>query len=157
MRLSILLLLLRQSAALFKVTIHIAGRPPNKKDPFSIAVDDYASRLRGNVDVKTEWYKSGAALEKRAASLSPVACLDPRGAKLDSTAFADRLYRDLADGGSSCHFCIGPAEGFSDALRARADLLSLSDLTFPHQLARVVLAEQVYRASEIRRGSPYHK
>ena len=67
------------------------------------------------------------------------------------------LFDGLDAGGSRMHVAIGPAEGFSDELRRSSTLLSLSKLTFPHQVARVLLAEQIYRAAEIRRGSGYHK
>ena len=74
-----------------------------------------------------------------------------------SEDFADLLYDGLDAGGSRMDLCIGPAEGFTEDLRRRARLLSLSKLTFPHQLARLLLVEQIYRAAEIRRGSGYHK
>eukprot|EP00630_Chrysocystis_fragilis_P010139 CAMPEP_0197407368 /NCGR_PEP_ID=MMETSP1165-20131217/27000_1 /TAXON_ID=284809 /ORGANISM="Chrysocystis fragilis, Strain CCMP3189" /LENGTH=153 /DNA_ID=CAMNT_0042933749 /DNA_START=51 /DNA_END=513 /DNA_ORIENTATION=- len=112
----------------------------------------------GSIEVETVWHKSGAALEKRLGSLEPTICLDPRGAPCDSSeAFARMLFDKLDAGGSRLYFGIGPAEGFTDALRANTDLLSLSTLTFPHQMARLVLLEQIYRAAEIRRGSGYHK
>ena len=89
--------------------------------------------------------------------MEAVLCLSPEGKRVDSEGFSKLLYDSLDNGGSRLCLCIGPAEGFTDELRRRASLLSLSDLTLPHQLARVVLAEQVYRAAEIRRGSGYHK
>ena len=84
-------------------------------------------------------------------------CLDPRGDALDSEAFAALLFDELDAGGSRLSLCVGPAEGFTEGLRRRARLVSLSRMTFTHQMARVLVAEQVYRASEIRRGSGYHK
>src|SRR5215472_7790169 len=81
--------------------------------------------------------------------------LDPAGRVLDSSAFAALVgkaeleARDLL-------FLVGGHDGFPDAWRAHADmLLSLSPFTFPHELARVVLAEQVYRAFATLRGHPY--
>ena len=153
----LLLLCVACSTALYRVEIHIAGRKPGKKDWETAAVDEYVTRLRGAVDVTTTFYKSGEALEKRLEGLSPVVCLDPRGEVADSERFCSLLYDGLDDGGSRMHLAIGPAEGFSDDLRRRARLLSLSALTFPHQVARVLLVEQIYRAHEIRRGSGYHK
>mmetsp|Transcript_6870 Transcript_6870/g.20221 ORF Transcript_6870/g.20221 Transcript_6870/m.20221 type:complete len:157 (+) Transcript_6870:334-804(+) len=151
------LLLAACAHALYRVDIHIAGRAPGKKDWANAAVDEYVTRLRGSVDVKTTWYKTGAALEKRVAAMPAVYCLDPRGEALSSEGFADLMYEGLDAGGSRLDLCIGPAEGFTDELRRSARLLSLSKLTFPHQLARLLLVEQIYRAAEIRRGSGYHK
>jgi 23S rRNA (pseudouridine1915-N3)-methyltransferase len=78
--------------------------------------------------------------------------LDPSGRALDSVAFAaliEKTERDLV-------FVIGGAEGLPEAWKPRADLLlSLSPMTMPHELARVVLAEQIYRALTTLRGHPY--
>lgn len=112
----------------------------------------------------------GDLLRADAASNGPLLCLDERGSKLDSVAFSSELFTTLERGGSRATFVIGGAEGLPSAVRAAAasdaarggsggplSLLSLSPLTFTHQMARVLLAEQIYRASEIRRGSKYHK
>ena len=157
MRRPTLAALLATATALYKVDIHIAGRAPSPKSWEAAAVDEYAKRLRGQIDVKTTWHKSGDQLEKSIAKMDSVICLSPEGKRVDSEGFSTLLYDALDKGGSRLCLCIGPAEGFTDELRGRAALLSLSDLTLPHQLARVVLAEQVYRAAEIRRGSGYHK
>lgn len=143
--------------ALYRVQIHIAGRATGVKDWQTQAVDEYRSRLKGTIDVDTTWYKTGAALEKALSRIDqPSICLDPSGRMCDSEGFALELFRAL-DNGSRLHFAIGPADGFSDDLRASKRCLSLSHLTFPHQLARVLLVEQIYRANEMRRGSDYHK
>ena len=136
------------------------------------------------IDLVTEWHKSDASLAQACArarggsgggSGGVVACLDERGAALSSRAFSELLYRNFAEGGSRATFVIGGADGLPADVRAAASagasaargggggggagmqLLSLSPLTFTHQMARVLLAEQIYRASEIRRGSKYHK
>jgi 23S rRNA (pseudouridine1915-N3)-methyltransferase len=83
--------------------------------------------------------------------------LDSRGQQFSSEEFAGRL-GDLRDGGTQrLVFAVGPADGWSAAALQRANLLfSLGKMTLPHQLARVVLAEQVYRALTILAGHPYH-
>jgi 23S rRNA (pseudouridine1915-N3)-methyltransferase len=83
--------------------------------------------------------------------------LDSRGKQLSSEELAERIGRLRDEGAQRLVFAIGPADGWSDAARQRADLLlSLGRITLPHQLARVVLAEQVYRAFTILAGHPYH-
>ncbi|CAN5403625.1 23S rRNA (pseudouridine(1915)-N(3))-methyltransferase RlmH [soil metagenome] len=83
--------------------------------------------------------------------------LDSRGQQFTSEDFAARLGRLRDDGTQRLVLGIGPADGWSARARERADLLfSLGRLTLPHQLARVVLAEQVYRAATILAGHPYH-
>ena len=77
--------------------------------------------------------------------------LDQRGVQLSSEELSRKLPGSLT-------VCIGGDEGLDDAVRSRARFVwSLSRLTLPHRLARVVLLEQLYRAFEIRRGGPYHK
>lgn len=84
--------------------------------------------------------------------------LDERGACVSSTALAQRLERFFLAGRSDLLFLVGGANGHDDSLRDEADWVwSLSPLTLPHELARVVLFEQVYRAFTILRNEPYHK
>lgn len=83
--------------------------------------------------------------------------LDSRGQQYSSEEFAGHLGRLRDDGTQRLVLAIGPADGWSAAARQRANLLlSLGRMTLPHQLARVVLAEQVYRALTILAGHPYH-
>jgi len=84
--------------------------------------------------------------------------LDERGRSLDSLKFAKWLERLTIDQPYGVTFVVGGDVGLSDAVRQRADLLlSLSAMTLPHQLARVVLLEQIYRACTLMRNVPYHK
>ena len=83
--------------------------------------------------------------------------LDARGRQFTSEEFAN-LLRDQQDRGTqNLFFAVGPADGFSDKARAAADLvLSFGKMTLAHELARVVLLEQLYRAFTILKGHPYH-
>jgi 23S rRNA (pseudouridine1915-N3)-methyltransferase len=83
--------------------------------------------------------------------------LDERGKQATSQALAARLAEWQADGRNLC-FVIGGPDGVSAACRGRANLIwSLSDLTLPHGLARVLFAEQMYRAWSLQVGHPYHR
>ncbi|MBK0421847.1 23S rRNA (pseudouridine(1915)-N(3))-methyltransferase RlmH [Leucobacter sp. CSA2] len=85
-----------------------------------------------------------------------VLLLDERGRNVDSLALAATL-RGAFDAGRSVTVLIGGAFGVDDRVRSRADFVwSLSKLVFPHQLVRLILAEQLYRAQEIAAGRPYH-
>jgi 23S rRNA (pseudouridine1915-N3)-methyltransferase len=87
-----------------------------------------------------------------------VLALDERGAALSSTAFAERIGRLRDDGCKSFACLIGGADGLSTDIRAQAALtLSFGAMTMPHQLVRVLLAEQIYRACTILSGHPYHR
>jgi 23S rRNA (pseudouridine1915-N3)-methyltransferase len=82
---------------------------------------------------------------------------DPRGKTLTSDEFAQTLGRLRDDGAQRIVLAIGPPDGWSDAGRARAAaLVSFGRITLPHELARLVAAEQIYRALTILAGHPYH-
>ena len=86
-----------------------------------------------------------------------VILLDERGRELRSMAFAAEIGDHLSREGRDLVFVIGGAYGFSKAVYARADgMLSLSKMTFSHQMVRTVFAEQLYRAFTILKGEPYH-
>ena len=83
--------------------------------------------------------------------------LDERGREVDSKSLSARLANWQNDGRDLC-FVIGGPDGVSDKCRQRADFtLSLSQLTLPHGLARVLLTEQLYRAHSLQAGHPYHR
>ena len=87
-----------------------------------------------------------------------VVLLAIEGSERSSEDFSRRLDKLLVQGKSDIAFVIGGSDGVSDAVRARADeTLSFGPITLPHNLARVVLLEQLYRAQKISRGEPYHK
>jgi len=84
--------------------------------------------------------------------------LDDRGESLSSVALADRLQDWRAAGRPAAIFIVGGADGLAASLREKADLaLSFGALTWPHQLVRVMLLEQLYRAATILSGHPYHR
>ena len=83
-------------------------------------------------------------------------CID--GKRMTSVQLADEISRGMLDGNSTFAFVIGGSYGLSPQVKKRAQLkFSMSDLTFPHQLARVMLLEQIYRAMSILAGGKYHK
>ncbi|MDB5451489.1 MAG: rRNA large subunit methyltransferase [Caulobacteraceae bacterium] len=97
------------------------------------------------------------ALEAHLAGAHVVAC-DEHGQSLPSRAFADRISRLRDDGCRQLTFLIGGADGLDAALLAKAnERMAFGVQTWPHALARVMLAEQVYRAATILGGSPYHR
>ena len=100
------------------------------------------------------------ALLKKLDALSPdkVIALDVGGKQMSSVALSEYLDSLKLTGTSSIAFVIGGSLGFNDRVRKRADLaLSFSAFTFPHQMMRVILLEQIYRAFKISAGEKYHK
>jgi 23S rRNA (pseudouridine1915-N3)-methyltransferase len=98
-----------------------------------------------------------ASLLLTRAEGTKLVAFDERAPTLSSPDFAERL-RAWRDGGSSISFVIGGPDGLDGSLRRRADLLvSFGQLTLPHQIVRVLVAEQVYRALTILAGHPYHR
>jgi len=101
--------------------------------------------------------REGARLLERVTPDARVVACDPGGDVLDSEAFAAWL-GEQRDRAQNVAFAIGGAYGLGDAVKRRATRrLSLAPWTLPHELARLVLAEQLYRAGTISRGEPYHK
>lgn len=100
-----------------------------------------------------------AARLRRAVPRGAVLCaMDERGRRLDSPGFA-RLLADWRDAGRpAVAFLLGGADGLDDGLRTEAaTVVSFGAMVWPHMLARVMLAEQIYRATSILVGSPYHR
>ena len=123
-------------------------------------VAEYARRLGRFATVGTKAYRDEAALLKAigAGKANPVVVLlDARGKQFSSEGFAKWLGAKRDQGVREAWFAVGPADGWSDAARAQAGMVwSLGEMTLAHELARVVMAEQVYRAMTILEGHPYH-
>lgn len=133
-----------------------------------IGIERYQKRLRAPFDV--EWVLlSHSSLEGAQARLEEserllarlrpadhVLLLDETGKIYDSPAFA-RSLNDAQTNGKSIVFVIGGAYGVDERIKQRSDaVISLSGMVFPHQLVRLILTEQLYRAQEIARGGKYH-
>lgn len=102
--------------------------------------------------------REGEKILSSLATGSKLIALDERGKSLESMSFSERLSGWRDEGIPTASFVIGGAGGLSDAVRARADLLlSFGKQTWPHMLARTMLAEQIYRAATIIAGHPYHR
>ncbi len=126
-----------------------------RSDPEAALVARYTARIRPALSV-TE-LEDGADLLAAVPPRGFVIALDQGGDAPDSAGFARLLERWLGSGRPVC-FMIGGADGLPVAVLRRADArLSLGALTWPHKLARVMLAEQIYRARAIAAGHPYHR
>ncbi|HUQ50152.1 MAG TPA: 23S rRNA (pseudouridine(1915)-N(3))-methyltransferase RlmH [Terriglobales bacterium] len=122
--------------------------------------DEYVKRISHYSPLETKELPSEAALFKdRAGSkITPsLVVLDSRGKQMTSEEFAQFIGGHQQRGTQSLWFAVGGADGFSkEARKAAATELSLGKMTLPHELARVVLLEQLYRAFTILKGHPYH-
>jgi len=136
------------------------------------ASDEYLKRLTGYATVRVvevadrdpargearALAEEGADVLRAIPDGAHVIALDLGGRQLSSEAFSARLEALALDGRSAVAFVIGGSVGLDPSVIARADeRLSLGPMTLPHNLARVVVLEQVYRAFRISRGEPYHK
>ena len=158
-----------------KITILCVGKIKEKF--FRMAVDEYVKRLGRYcqleiVETPDEKTPDGASLkeeeqikekegERLLKNIKPsayVIALAIEGKSRSSEELADKLERLGVSGNSHIMFIIGGSLGLSENVLKRADmLLSFSRMTFPHQLMRVILLEQIYRSYRIIQGEPYHK
>ena len=152
-----------------RLVVAAVGKPRNAA--LAAAIDEYETRAArywplvvhevreekaGGMSVETVKAREGERLAERAGTARIVAC-DPGGKSLTSEEFAVWLQKER-DRDRDTAFVIGGAYGLSDDLLSKAPMkLSLAPWTLPHELARLVLAEQLYRAGSIARGEPYHK
>ena len=145
-----------------KLTFIVVGK---LKEKFLVAgVEEYLKRLRKFATVEVREISEQRTIEEegqKVLSLVPpnswLCVLDVAGVELTSETFAKKLAALALGGVSNLTFAIGGAFGVSDDLRRAADFrLSLSQMTFTHQMARLILAEQIYRAFKINRNEPYH-
>lgn len=133
-----------------------------KESFYSEAVAEYVKRLSRFAKVEIKELPEGANPDAEAENIlravkGYVVALAVEGEKASSEKLAAKMKR-LSDEGKDVSFVIGSSCGLSDKVKLAADYrLSFSDMTFPHQLMRLILAEQVYRAFMINAGSVYHK
>ena len=122
---------------------------------------EYLKRLSRFAACQAQELASEAALlkllEKGARTLPVLVLLDSRGRQLTSEEIANFLEFHQSHATQELLFAVGPADGWSDATRSAATaVLSFGKITLPHELARVVLLEQLYRGFTILKGHPYH-
>ncbi|WP_315740728.1 MULTISPECIES: 23S rRNA (pseudouridine(1915)-N(3))-methyltransferase RlmH [unclassified Bradyrhizobium] len=109
-------------------------------------------------DAATRIAEEAAAMSAAIPDKSVLVCLDERGQNVDSTTFAGYLGRWRDEGIPAAVFAIGGADGLSPELRRRAKLgVAFGAATWPHQIVRVLLLEQIYRTATILAGHPYHR
>ncbi len=156
-----------------KMRIHICAVGRLRAGPEKTLIDDYLSRVdrTGRAlgigparvveveDKKNAGMAAEAVLLRKALPKGAAVCtLDERGKLLSSPEFSRKI-ADWRDGGrQDLAFVIGGADGIDPSLRAEADFsISFGKMVWPHMMVRLMLAEQVYRATTIEAGSPYHR
>ena len=143
-----------------KITFVVVGKI--KESFYREAVAEYVKRLSRFAKVEIKELAEGANPDAEAGDILRAVkgyaiALAVEGEKLSSEGLAKKI-KKLTDEGKDICFIIGSSCGLSEEVKRAADYkLSFSDMTFPHQLMRVVLAEQVYRAYMINAGATYHK
>ena len=124
---------------------------------FAALCEDYVARARRHLAVDVVEVEDDAALARKWPAQGETIALDVGGESWTTERFARHLDDRMLHGARALTFAIGGADGLPAPLVARATLrLSLSALTLPHRMARLVLLEQIYRALSIIRGEPYH-
>lgn len=143
--------------------LHIIAVGRLKSGPLKDTLDEYTKRITYDLKIHELDVRDGAAREHTTIlnAMIPGAftiVLDERGKTMSSPALAKLLQTQIDSGARDIQFIIGGADGLNDDIRAKAShILSFGAMTWPHMLARVMLAEQIYRAQTIIAGHPYHR
>lgn len=136
--------------------LHIIARGKIGRSPEAELVDRYARRITWPLRI-TELPDTGGVIPPPVTPARDV-MLDERGRQLSSEEFAALLGKWRDEGVREARFLIGAADGHGDAARDKADLLiAFGAMTWPHMMARAMLAEQLWRATSIIAGHPYHR
>lgn len=158
-----------------KIKIICVGKV--KEQFFRAAIDEYSKRLSkyckleilevidemtpdnaSDTEVKKILSKEGERILSKLKDSDYLVTLEIEGKKLTSERLAKKLSDITVSGNSTIAFVIGGSLGICEEIKKKASFaLSFSDMTFPHQLMRVILLEQIYRAFKINAGEPYHK
>ena len=144
------------------LTLAYIGARANSKDGFDALTQVYLDRCSPFARCRSEAFRTEEALlewlgRQQGRTTAVPVLLDSRGKQMTSEAFAAWLGARRDEGAQHIVFAIGPASGWSEPARERAHLLlSLGTMTMAHALARLVVAEQLYRAFTILTGHPYH-
>ncbi len=159
------------------LSVHIICVGKLKEKFYAAAVDEYAKRLGGYcklaitelpeerlgdspspAQLEAALAKEGAAVLAKLPKGGAVTALCVEGQGISSEGLADKFAAWAGGGKSQLVFLIGSSNGLHPSVKSVADFkLSMSQMTFPHHLARVMLLEQIYRAFKIQEGSHYHK
>jgi 23S rRNA (pseudouridine1915-N3)-methyltransferase len=145
-----------------QITLAAIGSRSTQKDGLEPLVQGYLERCSAWAQCRSEVFKTEEALlewlgRQQGRTQAKVVLLDSRGRKMTSEAFAVWLGSRRDEGSQHLVFAIGPASGWTEGARKQAHLqLSLGEMTLAHALARLVMAEQIYRAYTILTGHPYH-
>lgn len=154
-----------------KIKLLMIGKTTDSR--LAVLIEGYASRLKHyitfeqqvipelknvkNVGMEQQKEKEAALILSKIESSEDIILLDERGKHLTSVGFADFLSKRMLNSSRNLVFVIGGPYGFSPKVYEKAKfLLSLSSMTFSHQMIRLLFAEQLYRAMTIIKGEPYH-
>jgi 23S rRNA (pseudouridine1915-N3)-methyltransferase len=149
-----------------RITLAHIGARSRPQDPYDALVRDYLKRSAVVAQCDTQVFRDESAFvdwlaRQRGRTEPQVLLLDATGRQMTSEQLAAWMGTRRNEGVQQLIFAVGPADGWSQAARAegkrRDRLLSLGPMTLAHQLARLVVAEQIYRACTILTGHPYHR
>lgn len=140
---------------MLKLKIFSVGK--TKEEWLEIAIAEYVKRLQKTIHIEFIWAKNETHLFELLEKEPLVVYCDSKGKHFTSEEFSDFLVKKFVDGGSRLSIVIGGADGLPLAIKTSKECLSLSKMTMTHQMIRLFLVEQIYRAFEIQKGSNYHK
>lgn len=138
-------------------TIEILSVGKTKEIWLKTAIQEYEKRMKGTFKFIFTLTSSSDSLDRLVRKRRNLIFLDPKGNSYTSELFSEFLFEKLSKSRDPLCFVIGGAEGIPQSLLKLGETLSLSQMTLTHQMTRLFLIEQVYRAVEIEKGSPYHK
>ncbi len=139
-----------------RITIHVHGIP--KEKAYNLLLEIYHKRLKTR-NIKIIQHSDKKPLDDYVRDIgknSHLVLFDERGHEMTSLEFAVQLKKWSIEN-QAVSLAIGPFNGWGSYRNNIKDIISLSKYTFPHELAAVILAEQVYRATEINKGTKYHR